>query len=460
MKTKLVLVGLGLGTFSVLEKIIESNNSLFDITVIAKEPTIAYNRINIVKLLSGSTVEDITFKDLKWYEENNIKLYLNDSLAKIDSENKVVITKLKETISYDKLVLSTGSNVDTPLIPGVRLKQCFGFRNIADMSSIVEASSQFNSISVIGAGFLGLEISHALSILGKRVTLIEKEDHIFPNELNKKAGDILQRDVESFGTRVLLSKEIKSIESEDAKVKSIRFLDGSFISTDMVILATGIKPAVEYARMSKLELGSKGIKVNTSFETNIKDVYAIGECAEINSYIFTSISSLRDQVEAFCSDLLDQDSKAFSISKENGILFKTSGRFIFSAGKFNSNEVIEVENTCDNEYSKLFFKANRLIGAILVGDVSGSDRYLEMINEKLDLSDLSKVSILGIGQEQQNNEDSLDEIICNCNQVTKGEIIKAIKEGAITVEKVGEVTAAGTSCGGCQSKIMTIIKSV
>ena len=109
-KKRLVLVGNGMAGVKTIEEVLEISKDLFDITIIGEEPYPNYNRILLSKVLQGdTTVEDITLNDWSWYKDNNIQLYTNEKAVQIDIEKRVVVTNTGTLISYDKLILATGS---------------------------------------------------------------------------------------------------------------------------------------------------------------------------------------------------------------------------------------------------------------------------------------------------------------------------------------------------------------
>ncbi|WP_162877077.1 FAD-dependent oxidoreductase, partial [Aeribacillus pallidus] len=120
IKKELVLVGNGMAGVKAIEEILKISKDQFEITIFGSEPHPNYNRILLTKVLQGDTeIKDITLNDWDWYKENNIQLYTGETVVKVDSEKKVVVTDSGRTKSYDELIIATGSIPSMLPIPGV-----------------------------------------------------------------------------------------------------------------------------------------------------------------------------------------------------------------------------------------------------------------------------------------------------------------------------------------------------
>lgn len=153
-REKLVLIGNGMAGIGTLEQILKLGGA-YDITVFGSEPHPNYNRIMLSYVLEGSkTINDIILNDWNWYEDNNITLHTATTVTRIDEHSKQVIADNGMAVSYDKVIIATGSNSFILPVPGCDKEGVVGFRDIADCDAMLAAAKQYNKAAVIGGGYL------------------------------------------------------------------------------------------------------------------------------------------------------------------------------------------------------------------------------------------------------------------------------------------------------------------
>ncbi|MCP1143766.1 nitrite reductase large subunit NirB [Lysinibacillus endophyticus] len=463
-KKKLVLVGNGMAGVKTIEEILNVSKEKFEITIIGDEPYPNYNRIQLSKVLQGdTTLEDITLNDWAWYQENDIQLYTNEEVTKIDSDKQLVMTRSGLKLPYDELILATGSRPFILPIPGADKEGVTGFRNIQDTDAMLKASKTYRKAAVIGGGLLGLEAARGLLNLGMDVTVVHLGESLMDRQLDQTAANLLKEELERQGMKFLLKKNTKKILGKK-RVEGLRFTDGEELACDFVIMAVGIKPNVELAIESGIHV-NRGIVVNNYLQTDIPHIYAVGECAEHNGVAYGLVAPLFEQAKVLANAICDVETAPYNGSIVSTQL-KVSGVEVFSAGEYiegGEKKALRVFDDQDGVYKKLVFNGKKLVGAVLFGDSRDSNRLLSLIKKQADVSDTTKVSILQpIGGETGESlvaSMSADEIICGCNGVSKGTIVQAIHEkGCTTVDGIKSCTSATRSCGGCKSLVSELLE--
>ena len=463
-KKKLVLVGNGMAGVKTIEEIIKLSSESFEITIFGSEPHPNYNRILLSKVLQGDTnVEDITLNDWDWYRENNIQLFTSETVIKVDSKRKVVITDLGRMEPYDQLIIASGSLPFILPIPGAEKEGVTAFRDIKDTDVMLETSKKYKKAAVIGGGLLGLEAARGLLNLGMDVSVIHLAPYLMERQLDPQAGKLLQTELEKQGMKFLLEKQTQEIFG-DERVEGLRFSDGTSVDADLVVMAVGIKPNTELAKVSGLAV-NRGIVVNDYMQTSIPDVYSVGECAEHNGTVYGLVAPLYDQGRVLAKHICGLETKGYHGSVLSTQL-KVSGVEVFSAGDFiegEGKEAIKVFDGNDRIYKKIVLQDNKIVGAVLFGDSSDGNRLFSMIQKEADVSSTTKVSLL-----QPLNDDfgsslvasmSNEEIICGCNGVSKGAIIEAIQnQGCSSVDEIKACTSASRSCGGCKPLVAEVLQ--
>ncbi|ASC83366.1 NADPH-nitrite reductase [Bacillus subtilis] len=463
-KKQLVLVGNGMAGVRAIEEILSVAKDEFQITIFGAEPHPNYNRILLSKVLQGDTdIKDITLNDWDWYEENNIQLYTNETVIKVDTENKTVITDADRIQPYDELILATGSVPFILPIPGADKKGVTAFRDIKDTDTMLAASKQYKKAAVIGGGLLGLEAARGLLNLGMDVSVIHLAPFLMERQLDATAGRLLQNGLEKQGMTFLLEKQTEEIVGDD-RVEGLRFKDGTSIEADLVVMAVGIRPNTTLGAESGIPV-NRGIIVNDYMQTEIPHIYAVGECAEHRGIAYGLVAPLYEQAKVLAKHMCGIETKPYEGSVLSTQL-KVSGVEVFSAGDFNESEekkAIKVFDEQDGIYKKIVLRGNQIVGAVLFGDSSEGNRLFSMIQKEADISETSKISILQpLSQEAGTSITAAmsdDEIICGCNGVSKGAIIQAIQEkGCSSTDEIKACTGASRSCGGCKPLVEEILQ--
>ncbi len=284
---RIVIIGAVAGGTSAATKA-RRNDERAEIIIYDKGNYISYSGCGMPYYISQEVTDrnQIVPRGVEYFKLTyNIDIKINHEVTKIDSVKKNVHVKNlltgEEFIThYDKLVIATGARANLIPIPGINLPHVFVLRNIENMDQIKKYVEKFKvkTAAVIGSGFIGLEMVETFSRLGLSVTLIEKLKQVSPS-LDDDMAEYVKNYIESNGVKVYLDTNIKQINESNILINK----DGKDISVkaDIVLVAAGAKPNVELATEAGITLGKfNAIKVNEKLETNIKDIYACGDCIE------------------------------------------------------------------------------------------------------------------------------------------------------------------------------------
>ena len=462
-KTRLLMIGNGMAGVRTIEEILERDPDKFDITIIGKEPYPNYNRIMLSNILQNKmTVEETIMNPYEWYEENGIQLITGDKVVTINREAQNVETESGRVVEYDQMIIATGSDSFILPIDGSRLDGVVGFRTIDDTEKMLEVSKTKKKAIVIGGGLLGLECARGLVDQGMDVTVVHLAEWLMEVQLDRKAGGLLKADLEKQGIKFELQANTQEIIGQD-HVEGIRLSDGRVLDADMVVMAVGIRPVTKEARAAGLEIG-RGIVVDDFMKTSDPNIYAVGECAEHRSKVYGLVAPLYDQGKVLADHITGRPTDGYQGSTTFTSL-KVSGCDLFSAGRITENEDvrgIETFNGVDNIYKKIFVQDKKIVGAVLYGDTEEGNRFYNMMKKGDTIDEYTLVSILHKAGEVDaisvaDMDD--DETICGCNGISKGVIVKAIKEQGLTsVADVTRVTKAGNSCGKCKGQIGELLE--
>lgn len=463
-KQKLVVVGNGMAGVRCVEEILKlAPPDRFEITIFGSEPYPNYNRIMLSKVLQGDTkVDDITINDWQWYKDNDIALYTGETVVHIDTKSRLVVSDNGRSLSYDHLIIATGSLPFMLPLPGADKPGVTAFRDIKDCETMLEASKSYKKAVVIGGGLLGLEAARGLLNLGMEVHVVHIFDHLMERQLTPTAAGMLRQELERQGMRFLLKKQTEKILGKK-RVEGLLFKDGSKVEADLVVIAVGVRPNIKLAADSGIET-NRAIVVNDYMETDVPNIYAVGECAEHRGMVYGLVAPLYEQGKVLAKKICGVEAEAY----EGSILYsqlKVSGVEVFSAGEIRDAEITTSVKAFDgirNTYKKISVRDNKIVGAVLFGDSSEGNKLLGYIKQQADISVLDTAAAAGAGgglDEAYVCSLSDKETVCSCNGVTKGTIMDAVRENGLeTVDEVRACTRASSTCGGCKPLVSAILE--
>jgi nitrite reductase (NADH) large subunit len=468
MKKKIVLVGNGMAGVNCIEQLLKLAPNSYEITIFGKEPHPNYNRILLSSVLAGDAdMKDIVINDWSWYTDNNITLHTGHTVNKIDTERKLVSTDLGITVSYDELILATGSLPFMLPLPGADKEGVIAFRDIGDCETMMETAKKYKKAVVIGGGLLGLEAARGLLNLNMEVSVVHINEYLMNLQLDRTASMMLQQELEQQGMKFLLKKNSETILGKK-RVTGLRFTDGSEVDADLIVMAVGIRPNMALAKNSGIEI-NRGIVVNDFLETSVPFIYSIGECTEHRGVAYGLVAPLYEQGAVLAKRLAGVSTDGYQGSVVSTKL-KVSGVDVFSAGEYADKpgtRAVRVQDDFDGIYKKVVIREGKVIGAVLFGDISDGSRLFAMIRNGEDVTGKEKTVLLGDGGGKTKSGVDLvagmsaDEIVCGCNGVSKGAIVQAIQEkGCTSVNDIKACTKASASCGGCKPLVADVLTYV
>jgi len=256
-----------------------------EIVMLTNERYAGYSRCGLPFVIGGhiKNFQDLIVFPPSYFKMNKIDLRLEANITNIDVKAKTVNVQYKdgreESLQYDSLIIATGARPVVPPIKGRERQGVYVLRTIDDGERINQAIGEAKSAVVIGAGLIGLELGVAFVERGLKTTVVELLPQVLPAMLDKDMADLVQRSPASKGLKIVTCKSVNEILGGD-KVTGVS-VAGEEIPADIVVVAMGVRGNVELAEKAGIALGeTRLIKVNMRMETNIKDVYACGDCTE------------------------------------------------------------------------------------------------------------------------------------------------------------------------------------
>ncbi|MCL7410228.1 MAG: FAD-dependent oxidoreductase [Methanosarcinaceae archaeon] len=289
-RQKLVIIGGGAAGMAVATHTQRHGN--YSITVISKDAHTAYSQCGIPFVLGGEIedFEDLIVKKPEFFEQMGINIRLNTTVNAIDIDSKTIHLG-DEVLSFDKLVIATGSRTQIPdnIKPNIELDNIFTLRTLSDGMKIQNALKNTDNLTIIGGGSIGVEVAASAAKRGINTTLVNRNYSLLSHNIDPDMSEIVRSHLVSMGVEVITDTVPESINGT-ATVESVT-IDGTDIPTDTVIISAGVLPDTSLTRNTQIEIGKSGgivvdeqlrVKIGDAFHT---DVFSGGECAEIYNLI-------------------------------------------------------------------------------------------------------------------------------------------------------------------------------
>lgn len=459
---KIVVVGNGMVGHHFVDEMAKHEG--YEITVLSAEDRLAYDRVHLSEYFSGKTAEDLAMTSPAYYNEIGVNFFTNAKVTHIDKAAKEVTTESGETYAYDKLVMATGSYPFVPPIPGKERDHCLVYRTIQDLDDI-QASAKAGKVGVVvGGGLLGLEAANALKELGLQTHVVEFAPQLMGVQLDTDGGALLRSMIEGIGVQVHTQKATSEIVDGEECVHRMNFADGTHLETDVILFSAGIRPYDNLAREFDLSVGERGgIVVDNNCKTSDESIYAIGECALWNNFIFGLVAPGYTMAKVAADNIIggEQQFTGADMSTKLKLMGMDVGSIGDAHARTEGCKSYVYSNQPDQIYKKIVVSPDgkELIGAVLVGDTSEYDSLLQYALNGIELPENPDGLILpSSGEKPTLGVDALPDTatICSCLNVTKGDIIAAIDCGAVDVGQVKSSTQAATGCGGCAALLKKV----
>lgn len=382
--SKIVIIGNSVAAVGCVEGV-RSVDKNSEIVLIASEKHHTYSRPLISYLLYGKTDEQrMKYRPDSFYSDNMVDTMLGKTAVSVDPKGHTVKLESGEVISYDKLMVATGSSPFVPPMKGLdKVEKKFTFMTLDDAHALDKAISAESRVLVIGAGLIGLKCVEGIADKVKEIAVVDMADRILPSVLDAEGAELVQKSIEKHGVKFYLNDSAAELEPNKAKLKS-----GAEVEFDVLVVAVGVRPNIALLKDAGAECG-RAIKTDNKCQTSLKDIYAGGDCTE--SY---DITIGAERVLALLPNAYMQGNTAGVNMAggeqlyENAIPMNAMGMFgyhMITAGSYDGNVYTEKEG---ENYKKLFYKDNRLMGYIMIGDIKRAGIYTALIKNQTPLDSI------------------------------------------------------------------------
>jgi len=277
---KYVIIGSSAAGISALQTLIKIDSNS-EVVCLSQEKEFPYNKCFLADYFSKSTEESSLYlKPNEFFQDSRISLLLNTEVVQLRPKEKEILTAAGKSISYDKLLLATGSSPIIPKISGSEnVKGIFTFHALRDtvaLQNFIDTYKVQNAI-VIGAGLTGLECADALQKNDISVSVINKSDYVLSSLITPSMAEFIQQKMKEKGIDCLNNESVVSISNTNGLVSSVLLASGKNSSCDLIVFACGSQPNTTLAMNAGIITDNKAIVTNEYLQTSISDIYAAGD---------------------------------------------------------------------------------------------------------------------------------------------------------------------------------------
>jgi nitrite reductase (NADH) large subunit len=434
------------------------------IVVFGEEADAAYDRVGLSSYVGAWDRALLALTGNDYAGDDLVELRLGSVVSAIDREARRLTIADGSELTYDALVLATGSYPFVPPVPGSDAAGCHVYRTLDDLDAIrVDAEAALardpDAVGVVvGGGLLGLEAANALRLLGMRPHVVEFAPRLMPLQVDQAGGELLLRSVRALGIGVTVGAGTSAIEpivNQGANTLRVTLSNDEVIDAALLVFSAGVRPRDELARSAGLALGERGgVNCDLTCATSDPAIYAIGEVAAVEGRCYGLVGPGYAGAEVVADRLLGGDAKfpGADLSTKLKLLGVDVASFGDALATTPGSLEVVVSDPIGATYAKLVLSddAQTLLGGVLVGDASSYGVLRPLVGSPLPGDPVALIAPAG-GDRPSLGAGALPDHaqICSCNNVTKAALCAAITDGACTVADLKGCTNAGTSCGSC-----------
>lgn len=365
-----------------------------EIILVSKDSTV-YSRCILHHYLGNMrTKEELCFAEEDFEDRYKVDWRKGVSCTALDDKEKKVILSDGTSISYDRLLIATGSHTLLPPVKGLQETEgVYGFHNLDEVESIKKRAGKAEHIVVMGGGLTGLDAAVGFLHLGKKADLVEMEGHLLAKQLDARSSKTYEEAMENEGIRLHLGVGIREVCSENGTITSLKLTDGSELACDMLVVTAGVRPNIDFLKGSGVECDQFGLVIDRYGQTSVPDIYGAGDVTG-RSPIWPA--AVKQGMVAAVNMAMDDAQEDRRATMDDFFASKSTMNFLdiptMSLGiperPDHSYEVVLEDR--DGIYRKVIHKNGKIYGAILQGDLSYGGVLTQLIASKIDVSKVKK----------------------------------------------------------------------
>lgn len=384
-----VIIGNGVAGTTTADTL-RKNDPNCSIHLFTNEPYPLYNRVSLPRFLQGVITEQkVMIRDFAWHEQRNIRLITETMVTEVDTEARVVVTSEGETYPYDALLVATGGWANPLRVPGASdTKHIYNFVTLDDTKTIIARMLESRTALAYGGSFISYELCDGFAVRKLHTTWLMRGPYWLRNCLDRDGADVVENIARKFGVEIICNDEIATVVPKNGVPSYVKTKQGREIQADMIGVGLGITLNTQFLAKTPVEIRS-GIVTNEYLETNVPGVFAAGDVAEFYDPTIEAHHTMGTWDNALAHGRIAAVNMAGDHQPYVDVPTYTSPLFdvniaVVGTAESNNPELESISRREPGEkgnenYRKLFFRENKLVGVLMVGSPKGRKKLVEIV---------------------------------------------------------------------------------
>ncbi len=384
---KYIIIGGGIAGTTAAETIREKDKE-GSLAVLGDEKHPLYSRVLLPNYIKDIVPREKVFlRDENFYKQKNIDTFFGVEVKNIDSENKVIFFENGEELGYQKLLIASGGRVNKMQIDGIDDDDLCYFQTIDDADKIKEKMKSSKKALVLGSSFIALELAQAFLKKGMDVGMFVRGEKFWKNTFDENSSKILENNLKEHGVSLFFSEEIDKVKNKKAISKK-----GVEFEFDILGVGVGIKRNLEFVKNAGIKT-KNGILADKYLKTSAENIYCAGDVVEFYDVITEKYQMFGNWPAAFLQgkiaglNMTGENMECRHVSGYNIISFGVNISFLGDVVKDENTVVLKRGDPSSQEYSQLFLRGGKLVGATQINMNKEKGVLTMLIDKKIDLSD-------------------------------------------------------------------------
>ncbi len=387
-----VIIGNGIAGTTAAD-MLRKNDPNCSIHLLTNEPYPLYNRVSLPRFLQGVIVEQkVMIRDFAWHEQRNINLVTETMVTHINMEERVVVSDNGQTFPYDALLVATGGWANPLRVPGAEgTRHIYNFVTLDDTKSIIARMLESRTALAYGGSFISYELCDGFAVRKLETTWLMRGPYWLRSALDPDGGEVIDNIAKKFGVNVIHGDEIESVIPQNGVPGYVRTKKGREIQADVIGVGLGITLNTKILANTPVELRS-GIVVNEYMETNIPGVYSAGDVAEFYDPTIGQHHTMGTWDNAMAHGRIVGVNMAGGHEAYIDVPTYTSPLFdvniaVVGTAETNNPELQSIAlrepgEKGNENYRKLFYRENKLVGVLMIGSPKGRKKLVEIVKNQ------------------------------------------------------------------------------
>jgi NAD(P)H-nitrite reductase large subunit len=387
-----VIIGNGIAGTTAADTL-RKNDPNCSIHLLTNEPYPLYNRVSLPRFLQGVLVEQkVMIRDFAWHEQRNINLVTETMVTDVNTEERVIVTADGQKYPYDALLVATGGWANPLTVPGAEgTRHIYNFVTLDDTKSIIARMLESRSALAYGGSFISYELCDGFAVRKLDTTWIMRGPHWLRNSLDPEGGEVVDNIAKKFGVNVIHGDEIESVIPQNGVPAYVKTKKGREIQADVIGVGLGITLNTNILAHTSVEVRS-GIVVNEYLETNVLGVYSAGDVAEFydptigKHHTMGTWDNGLGHGRIVGVNMAGGHEAYIDVPTYTSPLFDVNIAVVGTAETHNpelqSIALREPGEKGNENYRKLFFRENKLVGVLMIGSPKGRKKLVEIVKNQ------------------------------------------------------------------------------